>query len=125
VDFFMRDVGVCDQEQNSDAVSSSSEILPGYRTYLDVDEAADYLRLSTSKLYKLTRAKELAHRKHGGRVVFHRRDLDEYSDRCLVPAIAEARSIDFSNAGDDDIARSLKSENSRRRGTKPRKSVED
>lgn len=53
-------------------------------TYLDVDEAARYLRLSTSKLYKLVHTRSIRHRKHGSRLAFTRSDLDLWSNSNVV-----------------------------------------
>jgi excisionase family DNA binding protein len=49
--------------------------------WLTLKEAADYLRFPPSRLYKLTSAGAIPHRKHEGRVLFHRDELDAWLDR--------------------------------------------
>ena len=41
-------------------------------------EAAEYLRSTTDALYKRTAAAAVPHRKEGGRILFHRAELDEW-----------------------------------------------
>ena len=45
---------------------------------LKLSEAAIYLTISKSKLYKMTSLKEIPHRKVGQRLVFSKAELDEY-----------------------------------------------
>lgn len=47
--------------------------------FLTVTEAAEYLRLSARTLYNLVAADKITARKHGGRLVFHREELDAWS----------------------------------------------
>ena len=61
-----------------------AERLPGTapRTspWMTVAEAAEYLRWPRERLYKLTAAGAIPHRKHDGRVLLHRDELDEWLD---------------------------------------------
>jgi excisionase family DNA binding protein len=45
--------------------------------YLQVKEAAQYLRIGKSTMYSLKN--RIPHRDHAGRVIFHKDDLDAYS----------------------------------------------
>jgi excisionase family DNA binding protein len=56
--------------------------------YFNVKEAANYLRLSVSKIYKMIEFKEIKHRNHGGgRRIFAKSDLDAYSNSCIIQAL--------------------------------------
>ncbi len=46
--------------------------------YMTIDEAADYLRWSKERIYKLTAARAIPHIKHEGRLLFRRDDLDAW-----------------------------------------------
>jgi excisionase family DNA binding protein len=49
--------------------------------WLTAREAADYLRWPVKRLYNLTAADAVPHRKHEGRVLFHRDELDAWLER--------------------------------------------
>jgi excisionase family DNA binding protein len=49
--------------------------------WMTVDEAADYLRWAVKRIRNLTSAREIPHRKQGGRVLYHRDELDAWLDR--------------------------------------------
>ena len=49
--------------------------------YLDVAEAAEYLRCPKSRIYELASAKRLAHERDGRRLLFRRSDLDAVLER--------------------------------------------
>ncbi len=44
--------------------------------YMTIDEAAEYLRWSKERIYKLTAAQAIPHIKHEGRLLFRRDKLD-------------------------------------------------
>jgi len=48
--------------------------------WMTTAEAAEYLSWPRDRLDKLTSARAIPHRKHEGRVLFHRRELDEWLD---------------------------------------------
>lgn len=48
--------------------------------WMTVDETADYLRWPKERIYKLTAAKAIPHRRHGNRVLFNRGELDGWLD---------------------------------------------
>jgi excisionase family DNA binding protein len=48
--------------------------------WMTVNEAADYLRWPKTRLYKLTRANAIPCRRHQGRILFHRDELDGWLD---------------------------------------------
>ena len=48
--------------------------------WLTVAEAAEYLRWPRERLYKLTAARAIPHRKHDGRLLFRRDELDDWID---------------------------------------------
>lgn len=47
-------------------------------TFLNVQEAASYLRISTSTLYRWVHQKKIKHVKIGSRVLFSQEYLDEF-----------------------------------------------
>jgi excisionase family DNA binding protein len=51
------------------------------RRLLDINEAADYLNLSTSTLYSWVSQRRIPHLKLGGRVRFDRKTLDRWIKR--------------------------------------------
>lgn len=53
-------------------------------------EAAEYLRLSTRKVYSLAASGEVACHRFGTAVRFAQEDLDEYKTKCRSPAITQA-----------------------------------
>jgi excisionase family DNA binding protein len=58
-------------------VGSASDRSP----WLTATEAAEYLRWPLKRIYNLTAAGAIPHRKHEGRVLFHRDELDNWLDR--------------------------------------------
>ena len=55
--------------------------------FLDYDLASDYTRLSTRTLRRAVVERELAHIKRGRRIIFRRRDLDQWLSRYTVKAV--------------------------------------
>ena len=53
----------------------------GRSPWLTAAEAADHLRWPVKRIYNLTAAVAIPHRKHEGRVLFHRDELDAWLDR--------------------------------------------
>lgn len=51
------------------------------RPWLDVVEAADYLRCTKQRIYDLVHAGRLVPRRDGRRLLFHREQLDAYLGR--------------------------------------------
>jgi excisionase family DNA binding protein len=49
-------------------------------------EAAKYLKISAITLDRHRRRGAISYRKIGARVIFTQNDLDEFLDRCTVPA---------------------------------------
>ena len=54
------------------------DAVSGYSPWMTVAEAAEYLRWPRERLYKLTAAGAIPHRKHDGRLLFHRDEVDEW-----------------------------------------------
>lgn len=52
--------------------------------YMNIAEAADYLRVTRKTLYNWTYTERIPFRKHGGRVVFSKMDLDTWSNQQKV-----------------------------------------
>ena len=48
-------------------------------TYLNVDEAAKFLRISKSTLYKYTHLRKIHFRKHGNKLIFEKQELIKWS----------------------------------------------
>ncbi len=46
--------------------------------WMTVAEVAEYLRWPRERVYKLTAAGAIPHRKHGGRLLFHRKEIDDW-----------------------------------------------
>jgi excisionase family DNA binding protein len=51
------------------------------KPYLSVEEAAGYLGWPKKRVYNLTAAKAIPHRKQGGRILFIRSELDRWVER--------------------------------------------
>jgi excisionase family DNA binding protein len=58
-------------ERLQEAVSSS---------WINIDQAADYLAWTKKRLYNLVSQGEIPHRKQGGRLLFNRAELDRWLD---------------------------------------------
>jgi excisionase family DNA binding protein len=58
------------------AAEMALEVLEDPKPYLSIQEAADYLGWPKKRIYNLTAAKEIPHRKHGNRLLFVRAELD-------------------------------------------------
>lgn len=61
--------------------------------YLTVDEAAAYLRLKPATIYGMVHERRLTHRKHGGRLVFEKADLDAWSKANETQALANRNGV--------------------------------
>ncbi|HEY3123358.1 MAG TPA: helix-turn-helix domain-containing protein [Thermoanaerobaculia bacterium] len=78
--------------------------------WMNVKEAADYLRCGTSRLYKLTAADAIPHFKEEGRLLFNREDLDEWLEgfrRGPLETPTEAFDPDTETSDPDTVARLL------------------
>lgn len=53
--------------------------------FLDVSEAAAFLKVSRHTIYKWVNLNRVPHRKHGKKLVFLRSELLEWSDQRAVP----------------------------------------
>ena len=51
------------------------------QVYLTVKEASNMLRMSTSKLYKMTMQKTIPHYKCGGKVLFKTKELMDFVEK--------------------------------------------
>jgi excisionase family DNA binding protein len=88
-------------------VNSLREMLANSKDILSMDEAATYLNVNKSYLYKLTSNQQIPHYKpNGGKVYFERVLLDEWLRQNPVKTIAEI---------DADASRWLINENHRRK----------
>jgi excisionase family DNA binding protein len=52
--------------------------------YMNVKEAADYLRIAVPTLYQWVYSKKITYRKHGRLLAFHKTDLDNWSNSTVV-----------------------------------------
>ena len=59
---------------------------------IDVHEAARYLRISVSKLYELTRARELRHYRNGRRIFFSKSMLAEFLKKTEITPVFDCRN---------------------------------
>jgi excisionase family DNA binding protein len=66
------------------ALMAEQSPAPSASPWLDVDEAATYLRLTKDALYKLTGAKAIPHHRIGERIRFRRDELDAWVDDAYV-----------------------------------------
>ena len=57
--------------------------------YLTTDEASNLLRVSLSKLYKMTMNKTIPHYKCGGKVLFKTQELMDFVERGIKPTSNE------------------------------------
>jgi excisionase family DNA binding protein len=48
--------------------------------WMNINQAADYLSWPKDRIYKLTSAGAIPHRKHGNRIMFRREELDAWLD---------------------------------------------
>ena len=58
--------------------------------YLTVKEASDMLRMSTSKLYKMTMQKSIPHYKCGGKVLFKAKELMDFVEKGISTMATES-----------------------------------
>jgi excisionase family DNA binding protein len=68
-------------EQATERVLERVAETNGRSPWLTAAEAADYLRWPVKRIYNLTAAGAIPHRKHEGRVLFHRNELDSWLNR--------------------------------------------
>lgn len=62
--------------------------------FLNVEEAAQYLRLSPNTLRTYVQERKLPFRKHGRRVVFRVEDLDSWSQaRKVEPSVSKFQEV--------------------------------
>lgn len=61
-------------------VSMIGQAQPSASPWLTVTDAAAYLAWPKDRIYKLTSAGAIPHRKHGNRITFRREELDEWLD---------------------------------------------
>lgn len=50
--------------------------------WMSAPEAADYVGWPLKRIYNLTAAQTIPHHRQGGRLVFHREELDAWLDDC-------------------------------------------
>jgi excisionase family DNA binding protein len=72
-------------ELDSSALAAIAALLPyesavSRSPYMTLAEAAEYLRWPKKRLYKLTAAGAIPHRKHDHRILFHIGELDSWLD---------------------------------------------
>lgn len=59
-------------------------------SFLNIGEAADLLRVTKSTVYAWVHQKRIPHRKHGGKLVFSRIDLLDWSEGQKVQILGES-----------------------------------
>lgn len=67
--------------------------------FMTVAEAATFLRVSRATIYDWVHQRLIAHRKHGGRLVFVRNDIEQWSKSKEVRPLADR----FKSSGDSGI----------------------
>ena len=60
---------------------------------LNVEEAASYLRFSTTYLYRLARAKMIPHVNFGRHIIFRKKDLYEWLGSKVTPCPAASEVL--------------------------------
>lgn len=66
------------------------------QTFLNMDEAAEFLRIRKGQLYKFTSRKKIAFSKLGRAIVFAKADLIDFVERMKIPddnTIAQQASL--------------------------------
>ena len=58
-------------------------------TFLNIQEAAEFLRIKQSTLYAWVHQRRVPYRKHGRKVIFYRNDLLLWSERQQIPPMSE------------------------------------
>jgi excisionase family DNA binding protein len=53
--------------------------------FMTVRECAEYLRLDVSTIYSWVREENIPHRRHGRSIVFHREEIDAWSQARAKP----------------------------------------
>jgi len=84
------DTGFCNLNFTGDAKKEIQKYIKSYferlspRYIMNVDEAADYLRISTRKMRDLQLRGEVKHTLVDSRIIFRREDLDRYAEKNSV-----------------------------------------
>jgi len=65
-------------EQLGEIARRAAELMPAASEWLNVEEAAEYLRCGKGRIYSLTSAGRIPHVKDGSRTLFRRSELDEW-----------------------------------------------
>jgi excisionase family DNA binding protein len=68
-----------------------------HTTWMTLDEAAKYLRMSRSLLYKKTMLKQIVFFKNGGKILFKKSELDQWMDSFKVDVQQGPRGIMIEN----------------------------
>ena len=82
--------GFCNLSFTSDAENEVQKYIKSHlerlspRCIMNVEEAADYLRISTRKMRDLQLRGEVKHTLVGSRIIFRRDDLDRYAEKNSV-----------------------------------------
>jgi excisionase family DNA binding protein len=76
------------------------EFVASRSPYVTLAEAAEYLRWPKKRLYKLTAARAIPHRKHDHRILFHVGELDAWLDGFREgPTIDRRRPAAYTQGG--------------------------
>ena len=59
--------------------------------YMTTDEAAAFLRVAKTTLYRWVHDARIPYRKHGSRVIFHRPDLERWSEEQVAVFMPEEK----------------------------------
>ena len=84
------DAGFCNLSFTSDTEKEVRKYIKSHlerlspRSIMNVEEAADYLRISTRKMRDLQLRGEVKHTLVGSRIIFRREDLDRYAEKNSV-----------------------------------------
>lgn len=82
-------------KQEMESIKSMlSEMSLNTKEYLDVEETAKFLHLSTSSVYKLTHGGKIRYSKSGGKkILFRRSDLVEYIENGFSSTSEEYQKV--------------------------------
>lgn len=78
---------------SSDDTTIFDSKISGGQEFFTVDEASSYLRVTKATLYKWIFQRKIPYRKHGRKVIFNKRELDEWSkSQSYAPASVKNRN---------------------------------
>lgn len=71
------------------AILGNSQVVESYNKPMNFEETLEYLRCSRSYLYKLTHKRKILHSKQGKRLMFEKKNLDDFLLQNKVKTVSE------------------------------------